>query len=305
MRRLHVFVALFLSLPARAVTIDWVAVGNANNAADTPSANCWAANCGSVDHAYSISKYEVTNAQYAEFLNAVGQNGAITRALFNASMHNNPNGGIVQSGVSGSFTYTAFPGFENKPVNFVSFYDSLRFANWLHNGQGDGDTETGAYTLLGGTAIPSNGLTVTRNPGASVFLPSENEWYKAAYYSPGGVYFDYPAGTDNAIECACAGLGHRQLGELQRRIGRTHDRRRLRSIGEPLRHVRPGRQHDRVERADRLRLVPWPPWRRLVLRRQQPRRVEPVLRQPGARERSHRFSRRAVCFPSPAPDCSG
>ena len=205
MRRLHVFVALFLSLPARAVTIDWVAVDNANNAADTPSANCWAANCGSVDHAYSISKYEITNAQYAEFLNAVGQNGAITRALFNASMHNNPNGGIVQSGVSGSFTYTAFPGFENKPVNFVSFYDSLRFANWLHNGQGGGDTETGAYTLLGGTAIPSNGLIVARNPDATVFLPSENEWYKAAYYSPGGVYFDYPAGTDNAIECAWMG----------------------------------------------------------------------------------------------------
>ena len=63
MRRLHVFVALFLSLPARAVTIDWVAVGNASNAADTPSANCWAANCGSVDHAYSISKYEITNSR--------------------------------------------------------------------------------------------------------------------------------------------------------------------------------------------------------------------------------------------------
>ena len=40
----------------------------------------------------------------------------------------------------------------NKPVNYVSWYDSIRFANWLHNGQGPGDTETGAYTLLGGTA---------------------------------------------------------------------------------------------------------------------------------------------------------
>ena len=205
MRRLLVSVALVMALPAHAVTIDWVPVGNANNSADTPSTNCYAANCGSVDHAYSISKYEVTNAQYAEFLNAVGPNGAIALALFNTSMSNNPNGGIIQSGVSGSFTYAAFPGFENKPVNFVSFYDSLRFANWVHNGQGSGDTETGAYTLLGGTAIPSNGLTVTRNPGATVFLPSENEWYKAAYYSPGGVYFDYPTGTDSATGCVAPG----------------------------------------------------------------------------------------------------
>ena len=37
------------------------------------------------------------------------------------------------------------------PVNYVDFYDALRFANWMNNGQGNGDTETGAYTLLGGT----------------------------------------------------------------------------------------------------------------------------------------------------------
>jgi len=69
MRRLLVFVALFFSLPAQAVTIDWVPIGNANNPADTLT-NCHASNCGSVDHAYYISKYETTNAQYAEFLNA-------------------------------------------------------------------------------------------------------------------------------------------------------------------------------------------------------------------------------------------
>ena len=67
-------------------------------------------------------------------------------------------------------------------MNFVSFYDSLRFANWLATGRASGDTETGAYTLLGGSAFPSNGDTVTRNAGARIFLPSEDEWYKAAYY---------------------------------------------------------------------------------------------------------------------------
>ncbi len=72
----------------------------------------------------------------------------------------------------------------DKPVNYVSWYDSIRFANWLNNGQGTGDTETGAYTLLGGTPTPSNGVSITRNAGATWFLPSEDEWYKAAYHQP-------------------------------------------------------------------------------------------------------------------------
>jgi len=55
-------------------------------------------------------------------------------------------------------------------VNFVSFYDSLRFANWLSNGQGSGDTETGAYTI---TAIGVANNSITRNAGANVFLTSE------------------------------------------------------------------------------------------------------------------------------------
>lgn len=48
----------------------------------------------------------------------------------------------------------------------------------MHNGQGSGSTETGAYTLSGNTGI------ITKNVGATVWIPSEAEWYKAAYYDP-------------------------------------------------------------------------------------------------------------------------
>ncbi len=117
-------------------------------------------------------------------------------------MGSDPQGGIVRSGTIGSFTYAVKPGFADKPVNFVSFYDALRFTNWLGNGQGSGDTEDGAYTLLGGTAIPSNGTTVTFNRG-TIFLPSENEWFKAAYYDPATAsYFTSPAGSDGTPLCA-------------------------------------------------------------------------------------------------------
>jgi formylglycine-generating enzyme required for sulfatase activity len=59
--------------------------------------------------------------------------------------------GIGRQGSPGSYTYATGGAAQNMPVHFVSFYDALRFANWLTNGQGGGDTETGAYTLLGGT----------------------------------------------------------------------------------------------------------------------------------------------------------
>jgi hypothetical protein len=113
-----------------------------------------------------------------------------------------PANGITRSGVSGSYVYTVTAGYGNKSVRSVSFIDAARFTNWLLNGQGSADTETGAYTLLGGTALPTNAGTVTRNALATTFLPSENEWYKAAFFSPGGVYYDYPAGTDTVITCA-------------------------------------------------------------------------------------------------------
>jgi formylglycine-generating enzyme required for sulfatase activity len=171
-------------------------VGDPGNAADITG-------FGAVATAYRISETEVTNAQYAEFLNAKAASDPL--ALYNTNMGAGI-GGITRSGSSGSFTYSAIAGREDMPVNFVSFYDSLRFANWLNNGQGSGDTETGAYTLLGGTAIPSNGLSVTRNAGANIFLTSEDEWYKAAYYDALTTsYFDYPAGTDTQTVCAAPG----------------------------------------------------------------------------------------------------
>ncbi len=88
---------------------------------------------------------------------------------------------LRSSARAGSFTYAVKGGFEDKPVTFVSFWDATRFTNWLNNGQGNADTETGSYTLTSG-GISAN--TVTRNGGANWVVSSENEWYKAAYYDP-------------------------------------------------------------------------------------------------------------------------
>ena len=75
-------------------------------------------------------------------------------------------------------------------------------ANWLHNGKGSGDTETGAYTLTN-----ANDLTMVKNSGAKYWIPSEDEWYKAAYYKRGGTnagYWMYPTQSDSLPDVVTA-----------------------------------------------------------------------------------------------------
>jgi hypothetical protein len=82
-------------------------------------------------------------------------------------------------------------------VNFVSYWDSCRFTNWLGNGQGNSSTETGAYTIPDGYN-GNDGRTIQRNAGATWAVTSEDEWYKAAYYKGNGVYSLYANGTSVA-----------------------------------------------------------------------------------------------------------
>ncbi len=180
---------------ARAVTIAWSPVGNPGNAADPATGSLY----GAVGYSYNIGTYDVTNSQYVEFLNAKDTAGLNTLGLYNSNMSSAVTyGGInFAPGAANGSKYSVISGDGNHPVNNVTWDDTIRFANWLNNGQGNGDTETGAYTLLGDTPTPTNGLSITRNAGATVFLPSENEWYKAAYYNPAtSSYFQYPTSSN-------------------------------------------------------------------------------------------------------------
>jgi formylglycine-generating enzyme required for sulfatase activity len=188
-----------LAIPALAapITIDMVTVGNPGNANDTGGTNN-----GAVAYSYQIGKYDVTIAQYTAFLNAVAATD--TYSLYNASMASDLNvAGISRTGGSGSYSYSVINNggdSSNRPITYVSWFDAARFANWMTNGQGAGSTETGAYTLNGATS----GNSVAPNPGAAFRLPTNDEWYKAAYYSPnyGGVgvpgYYDYATQSDTA-----------------------------------------------------------------------------------------------------------
>jgi formylglycine-generating enzyme required for sulfatase activity len=159
------------------VSIPFVTVTNAGNEADFTGK-------GAVPYNFRIGKYEINNNQYCAFLNAVAADDP--KRLYSTEMDSSEHGGILRSGSPGEYHYTVKPGREHQPVVFVDFYDVLRFCNWLHNGQPSGSednstTEDGAYSLTAEALAAEN---VLRNANARYWLPSDDEWYKAAYHQP-------------------------------------------------------------------------------------------------------------------------
>jgi formylglycine-generating enzyme len=204
------WVTALLGGTASALNVETVPVGNPGNAGELSGAGAGGYGpdrvCGAVGYTYCIGKYEVTAGQYCEFLNKVG--GIDTYGLYNPNMSNTRYGsGITRAGggtVGDPYTYTVASSHVNRPVNYVSHWDSCRFSNWLNNGQptgaqGAGTTERGTYTLDGYNG--ADGRTIQRNPGSKWAVTSEDEWYKAAYYKGGSTnagYFDYATSSDTA-----------------------------------------------------------------------------------------------------------
>lgn len=193
------FAASILATPSQAqsplVTIDTVTVGDSGNRSDSSG-------YGAVNDVFALGKYEVTIGQYTVFLNAVASVTAEAHLadLWHPKMSSDPRiSGISRAGSGTAIDPYIYAGLgnTNRPISYLSWIDAARFANWMHNGATIGaSTETGAYTLNG-----TNTGIILRNPGAKWWIPSEDEWYKAAYYKGGGAkagYWDYPTQSDKA-----------------------------------------------------------------------------------------------------------
>lgn len=193
--------------PARAM--DFVVVGDPGNEPDPLYA------FGAVPYVFEIGRFEITNEEYAEFLNATASRED-PYGLYNPCMSTGLFGGIEKLGDGYPCRYQAKPGWERRPVVYLSWYDLARLANWFHYGNpshgapGPGVTEgtdtEGAYDTRGfphgADAKPDpERLPPRRNPGALYWIPSEDEWYKAAYFDPTRYgkrrYWDYPVRSDD------------------------------------------------------------------------------------------------------------
>ena len=208
-----------------AATMSWSLVGNAGNAADPATGSLY----GAVPYSYNIGTKDVTASQYVEFLNAKDSTGANSLGLYNASMSDATYGGIsfTAGNLPGS-KYGVIPGRGDHPANSTSWYDAIRFANWVNNGQGNGDTETGAYTLGLLTSVPGSPAVpitppLTHNAGSQVWLPTENEWYKAAYNIPGTNSYNLYPTSSNLIPTASGPTGLANHANFSNAVGNLTD----------------------------------------------------------------------------------
>ncbi len=194
-----------------------VTVGNHGNDGELSGAGVGGAGperiCGAVDHEYNIGIHEVTAGQYIEFLNAVAVEDS--HELYNPSMDEDPYGCQITRHANSEGYWYDFSGgtveapesteadWANRPVNYVSWGDAARFCNWLHRGKPSGPqcmhtTESGSY-YLNGAMTDADLMAIVREDVATWVIPSEDEWYKAAYHKNDGItvnYWNYPTGTD-------------------------------------------------------------------------------------------------------------
>ena len=166
------------------IDIDFVTIGNAGNAGDTrtqsfPNDKSFATpyGCGAVGYDYQIGKYEITNGQWDAFVTAAGA----------------PTG-YPGTAYDDNARYTA----TNVPTNEVSWVEAAQFCNYLTSG----DKSLGAYLFSENDGEIYAFLGIDRDSAVSTYgmvyaIPTEDEWYKAAYYTGSG-YSTYANGTDAA-----------------------------------------------------------------------------------------------------------
>ncbi len=169
--------------------MEFVTIGNPGNAADTllgytPS--------GRVDYTYAIGKFEVS----ADMINK-----------FNASQFFK----ITNKGNWSSV---------HMPASNITWNEAARFVNWLNSSTGH--PEAYKYSFFNAPILNANITTwaVTdpgydpnnpyRNKLAKYVLPSNDEWFKAAYYDPslnggGGGYWDQGTGSNTPPTAVLSG----------------------------------------------------------------------------------------------------
>lgn len=167
-------------------TMEFVEVGNPGNTADTLESPNPA---GAVSYTYQIGKYEVSRNMIDLYNTNYGTANSLAITMQDMTSY----------GGNGA----------NKPATGISWNEAARFVNWLNTSQGYSE----AYKFSTSSATDNIDVWTSgdvgydasnpyRNSNANYVLPSTDEFYKAAFYDPGGaVWFDY-ATSDGSVPTA-------------------------------------------------------------------------------------------------------
>ncbi len=126
---------------------------------------------GVVNNNYRIGTYEITNDQWNKFTASLG---------------------VPVTGSQGGYSLSSYFTGTNVPTDSVSWYEAAQFVNWLNTSTGNqpaynftGTQGTGDYTFAPWSTTDNgyNAADPFRNTAAKYFLPTENEWVKAAYWN--------------------------------------------------------------------------------------------------------------------------
>ncbi|QHI68919.1 sialate O-acetylesterase [Tichowtungia aerotolerans] len=154
------------------VPLTFVLITGAGN---SPDAN----GLGSVAYDYEIGVYELTEGQWNEACAATD--------------------GVLPGGTENGELF---------PVALISWTEVAKYCNWLTTG----DLNRGVYTISGGTVSGvMDHQEAAEKFGTAYAIPTEDEWYKAAYYSVSeGTYSAYANGSNAQAECT-KGIGENYL----------------------------------------------------------------------------------------------
>lgn len=223
--RTLIFLAFFAPLPSLSSAdvppdygLDWARVGAAGNRATRPDEVPYAPglSIGAVPYEYRITKTELTVQQYCDFVRAYAQYYPDARydSFFTGIwIHAN------YDSETGPVTFDYNPVVANFPTT-LTWRFAARYCNWLHNGKAtDQDAfESGAYDTSTFTKNADGSINdqPIHSPGAKFWIPTENEWVKAAFYDPKkdsvGGYWQYPNGTDTPLISGPPGVGQTNAG---------------------------------------------------------------------------------------------
>ena len=151
-----------------AFAIEFVSIGDPGNPPDTTDRPV---TDGAVAYEYRIGKYEISE----DMIDKANTLGGL---------------GITHDGRGANF-----------PATSISWFEAAQFVNWLNESEGHPVAykfdDMGTFQLWDEMDAGYDPNNLYRNSRTFYFLPSLDEWHKAAYYDPVAMtYYDYPTGSD-------------------------------------------------------------------------------------------------------------